>query len=99
MSTLSEEIKEDSGSFVTIGVRNQEMNVDNNRGIPFRPVLLRLLDAPVDVDACNYVKALKYITKYIAKGSDQSVFGVHNENDEVNRYQMGMIVSHSQAVW
>ena len=91
--------REDGGSFTVLKIRNEEVEVDNRWVVPYNPVLLRLFSAHINVEVCNSVKAIKYITKYINKGSDQAVFGVQNENDEVSRYQTGRYVSSSEAVW
>ena len=58
-----------------------------------------MFNAHINVEVGNSVQAIKYITKYVNKGSDQAVFGVENENDEVDRYQAGRYVSSSEAVW
>ncbi|GBP36901.1 hypothetical protein EVAR_23203_1 [Eumeta japonica] len=44
-------------------------------------------------------QAIKYICKYINKGSDQATFGVRNPNDEVENYVNGRYISTSEAAW
>ena len=91
--------REDGGAFTILNVRNTDVEVDNRWVVPYNPVLLKLFNAHINVECCNSVKAIKYITKYINKGSDQAVFGVQDENDEVSRYETGRYVSSSEAVW
>lgn len=47
------------------------------------------------------MKSIKYICKYVNKGSDLAVFEVQNinRNDEITRYQMGRYISSNEAVW
>jgi len=52
------------------------------------------------VELCSSVKSIKYITKYINKGSDQATFSLDNRN-EVEQFQSGryILVCSSEAVW
>ena len=47
------------------------------------------------------MKSIKYICKYVHKGSDKAIFAVQNvnENDEATRYQIGQYVSSNEAIW
>ncbi|GBO33218.1 hypothetical protein AVEN_153320-1 [Araneus ventricosus] len=63
-----------------------------------------MFNAHINVEACSSVRAIKYICKYINKGSDQAIFNFKNaelENtiDEVNIYQSGRYVSSNESVW
>ena len=51
------------------------------------------------MEYCNSVKLIKYICKYVNKGSDKAVFAVTNANDEISQYQMGRYVSSNEAIW
>jgi hypothetical protein len=42
------------------------------------------------------VKSIKYICKYVNKGSDQAAFTLQ---DEVKRYEIGRYISSSEAAW
>ncbi|XP_045537594.1 uncharacterized protein LOC123721797 [Papilio machaon] len=60
--------------------------------------------AQINVEACSSVRAIKYICKYINKGSDQAIFNFRNTEaansiDEVRTYQSGRYVSSNEAVW
>jgi len=50
------------------------------------------------VELCSSVKSIKYITKYINKGSDQATFSLDNRN-EVEQFQSGRYICSSEAVW
>lgn len=50
------------------------------------------------MELCSSVKSIKYITKYINKGSDQATFSLDNRN-EVEQFQSGRYICSSEAVW
>ncbi|XP_029442955.1 uncharacterized protein LOC115083287 [Rhinatrema bivittatum] len=43
--------------------------------------------------------SVTYICKYINKGSDQAVFALEKQHDEVSRYETGRYISSSEAAW
>uniref|UniRef100_W8AK89 Uncharacterized protein n=1 Tax=Ceratitis capitata TaxID=7213 RepID=W8AK89_CERCA len=56
----------------------------------------------------QYSKSIKYICKYVHKGSDMAVFRVENtnvnappvnKNDEITLYQIGRYISSNEAAW
>ena len=61
---------------------------------PYSPILCELFNAHNNVEACNSVRVIKYICKYINKGSDQANFNLRNEGaaqylNEIENYQAG----------
>jgi hypothetical protein len=65
-----------------------------------------MFTAHINVEFCNSVKAIKYICKYINKGSDKAVFEVQStteqgkqtdRRDEVDRYQS--YISSNEVPW
>ncbi|XP_073990924.1 uncharacterized protein [Rhodnius prolixus] len=61
----------------------------------------------IKVSPCS-VKSIKYICKYVNKGSDMAVFRIENnnvhspplnQNDEITNYQIGRYISSNEAVW
>ena len=91
--------REEGGTFTVLHVRQMDVEIDNRWVVPYNPVLTKMFNAHINVECCNSVKSIKYITKYVNKGSDQAVFGVQNEHDEVSRYETGRYMSSSEAVW
>ena len=75
------------------------IHIDNRWVVPYSPVLSRFFNAHINVEFCNSVKCIKYICKYVNKGSDQAVFALQNKNDEVSRYEAGRYISSSEAAW
>lgn len=90
------------GHTATIRMRNGEMEIDNRWIVPYSPLLSKTFQAHINVEYCNSVKSIKYICKYVNKGSDMAVFGVTDQNtapDEVTQYQIGRYISSNEAVW
>ncbi|GBP53109.1 hypothetical protein EVAR_97113_1 [Eumeta japonica] len=75
------------------------MSVDNRWVVPYNPLLSRIFNAHINVEFCQSVKAIKYICKYIHKGSDQATFSLQSNNDEVEKYLNGRYISSSEAFW
>ncbi|GFU40418.1 putative DNA helicase [Trichonephila clavipes] len=93
---------EDGGKSVVPKVRNIDIEVDNRWIVPYSPLLSKTFKAHINVEYCNSVKSIKYICKYVNKGSDMAVFGVGNVAaplDEINQYQLGRYISSNEAVW
>ncbi|GFW59074.1 helitron_like_N domain-containing protein [Trichonephila clavipes] len=76
------------------GVR---VDIDKCWVVPYSPLLCKTYKAHINVELCSSVK---YICKYVHKGSDKAIFAVQNvnDNDEITRYQMGYICS-NEAIW
>ncbi|XP_054259503.1 uncharacterized protein LOC128984227 [Macrosteles quadrilineatus] len=86
--------------------RNNPINIDNSWIVPFNPVLSKMFNAHINVEYCSSVKSIKYVCKYIHKGSDQAVFNLRNkdvqanvERNEIEIYQTGRYVSTNEAFW
>ncbi|XP_076763394.1 uncharacterized protein LOC143430844 [Xylocopa sonorina] len=64
-----------------------------------KSIKLKVVNNTIDVDN---LKAIKYICKYVNKGSDMAVFGVENttaSNDEVTQYQLERYINSNEVVW
>ena len=94
---------EDGGKTAIIKKRNgTTIEVDNQWVVPYSPLLSKTFNAHINVEYCNSVKAIKYICKYVNKGSDMAVFGLQSEIkdiDEIVQYQAGRYISSNEAVW
>lgn len=76
------------------------MEIDNRWVVPYNPLLLRTFQAHINVEWCHSVKSIKYICKYVNKGSDQAVFQVKKDSlDEVDIYRSGRYISSNEAIW
>lgn len=53
-----------------------------------------------NVESCHSAESVKYLCKYVTKGSDMAVFGIASENakDIISNFQMGRYVSTNEAL-
>ncbi|XP_063906157.1 uncharacterized protein LOC135124864 [Zophobas morio] len=89
---------DDGGYTTTIKINNVDFEVDNRWIVPYSPILSKSFNAHINVESCNSVKSIKYICKYVNKGSDMAIFGIANPN-EIEQFQMGRYISSNEAVW
>lgn len=75
------------------------VELDNRWVVPYNAVLLRTFNAHINVEYCNSVKSIKYICKYVNKGSDQATVTLEDSKDEVKMYESGRYISSAEAVW
>ncbi|XP_028968407.1 uncharacterized protein LOC100900896 [Galendromus occidentalis] len=76
--------------------------LDNTWIVPYSPLLSKTFKAHINVEYCNSVKSIKYICKYVNKGSDMAVVEVTNTSapvDEVERYCLGRYINSNEAIW
>jgi hypothetical protein len=70
--------------------------------VPYNPLLLVLFKAHINVEVCNSIKSIKYVCKYINKGTDQLAFSLLDErdrNDEITKYLIGRYINANEAAW
>ncbi|GBP75782.1 hypothetical protein EVAR_65414_1 [Eumeta japonica] len=98
---LSSAFKEDNGRTIKVKVQNQEIEIGNEFIVPYCPLLSRIFETHANVESCHSAKSIKYLCKYVTKGSDMAVFGIasENANDEISNFQMGRYVSTNEALW
>ncbi|GBN76206.1 hypothetical protein AVEN_195712-1 [Araneus ventricosus] len=75
---------EDGGVTANISFRRLEVSVDNTWVVPYSPLLTKILNAHINVEYCNSVKSIKYVCKYVSKGSDMAVFGLNSGENYLN---------------
>ncbi|UYV82497.1 hypothetical protein LAZ67_21002535 [Cordylochernes scorpioides] len=83
----------------------EEVAIDNRWVVPYSPLLSKMFCAHINVENCSSVKAIKYICKYVNKGSDQAIINLRREGrgpdpqNEVRMYQCARYISSNEAVW
>ena len=61
---------------------NQEQTVGNRWVVPYTPFLLVRYQAHINVEMVYSMDAVKYLYKYICKGSDMVIFTVQNSSGQ-----------------
>jgi len=91
----------DNSRTITLKVNNMYVVVDNSWIVPYSPFLSKTFKAHCNFKYCSFVKSIKYVCKYVTKGSDKAVFGIAtpDSNDEVSQYHLGGYVSSNEEVW
>ncbi|XP_023159393.1 uncharacterized protein LOC101459168 [Ceratitis capitata] len=87
---------------------NTDIDIGNRWVVPYSPLLSKTYNAHINVEFCSSVKGIKYVCKYVHKGSDMALFRVEtsnvnappvNKNDEITLYQFGRYISSNEAAW
>ncbi|XP_075144744.1 uncharacterized protein LOC142219847 [Haematobia irritans] len=93
--------KEDNGRTIKVKDKNQDIEIGNEFIVPYCPLLSRIFETHTNVESYHSAKSIKYLCKYVTKGSDMAVFGIasENANDKVSNFQMGRYVSTNEALW
>ena len=60
----------DGGHTTTLRIDNVEVQVDNRHVVPHNPWLLKKYHAHINEENCASIKAVKYLLKYVHKGSE-----------------------------
>ncbi|XP_048502683.2 uncharacterized protein LOC104896527 [Beta vulgaris subsp. vulgaris] len=78
--------------------QNSRIKVDNRWVVPYNPFLLLKYDCHVNLEICSSIKCVKYLYKYIHKGSDRVSMEVKN-GDEIAQYVDARWICAPEAFW
>ncbi|XP_065571476.1 uncharacterized protein LOC136034263 [Artemia franciscana] len=94
---------EDGGKTAIIKKRNGgTIDVHNQWVVSYSTLLSKTFNAQINVEYYNFVKAIKYICKYVNKGSDMAVFGLQSEISDIDKivqYQAETYISSNETAW
>jgi hypothetical protein len=95
---------EDGGHTACIKIKNQQLQIDNRWVVPYNKMLSKIFNAHINTECCMSIKSIKYVCKYINKGTDMAVFAVQQQDgqqnqDEVRQFQLGRYISSNEAIW
>lgn len=90
-----------------IKMRNgQEFTIDSQQNVPYYPFLTKNFKAYINVEFCNSFKFIKYVWKYVNKGSNAAIYTLMqngsqhiNKNEEVTQYERERCISSNLAFW
>ncbi|POS82240.1 hypothetical protein EPUL_005446, partial [Erysiphe pulchra] len=78
---------------------NDQFTFDNRWVVPYNPYLTKKYGAHINVEVAKGVHAIKYLAKYVYKGSDRASIAVDNRHDEIKMTLQGRYISPAQAIW
>ncbi|CAE1300673.1 unnamed protein product [Acanthosepion pharaonis] len=72
--------------------------VDNRWVVPYCPLLTKASNAHINVEYCHSVRSIKYVCKYINKGTNAAMFGIRQEGsvDEIQDFLSGRVISSTE---
>jgi hypothetical protein len=65
--------------------RQVDQVITNQWVVPYNPFLLRQFNCHINVEICSSINSIKYVTKYVTKGTDQAVFELQHMEEAGNR--------------
>ena len=65
----------------------------------YNPYLLQKFQSHINVKVYASVQVIKYIYKYVYKGTDRTTITVTDTNDEITRYVHARYISPCEAIW
>ncbi|GBM71832.1 hypothetical protein AVEN_159952-1 [Araneus ventricosus] len=89
---------------INLRVNNKyhEVEIGNRWVVPYSPILSKMFQEHINVEYCSSVKSIKYICKYINKGSDMDIVEIYNAatgvNDEIAWCKIGPYIKNLKIV-
>lgn len=96
---------EQGGRCFQVMTRNGTQTVDNRWVVPYNPYFSWKYRCHINTEVVHSVRAVKYLYKYITKGTTRVMVRLANgeyediTNDEVKRYQNARYIGASEAMW
>ena len=73
------------------------IEIDNRWIVPYNAYLSKKYKAHINVECCHGVASVKYINKYVYKGSDRTTLRLSETQDEIERYLQGRYIGPTEA--
>ena len=75
---------QDGGHEAKVKRGGKEFIVDNSWVVPYNPLLSIVCNGHVNVEVAGSVKCVKYILKYVNKGSDQAIMALEKKTPKIH---------------
>ncbi|XP_076056343.1 uncharacterized protein LOC143034293 [Oratosquilla oratoria] len=81
--------------------KEDKMRIDNAWVVPYNPYLCLKYNAHINVECCNSIKCLVYVTKHVNKGSDRIIYSKSDGKpvNEIRNYRDAWYVNANEATW
>ncbi|XP_076032449.1 uncharacterized protein LOC143020171 [Oratosquilla oratoria] len=81
--------------------KEDKMRIDNAWVVPYNPYLCLKYNAHINVECCNSIKCIAYVTKYVNKGSDRIIYSKSDGKpvNEIRNYRDVRYVNANEAAW
>lgn len=89
-------------------IKSREVRYGNEFVVPYNPYLSLYFNAHINVESCQSIQAVKYVYKYVYKGSDKAMVATVNagdegaapvEIDEIKEYVDARYICTPEAFW
>ena len=88
-------------------VEKNGIKLNNQWVVPHNLYLCVAYNAHINIEVCNTIGAVKYLFKFVYKGSDKITFSFNlpentsniNSNDEINKFIDARYISASESIW
>ena len=80
----------------------KDVVIDNRWVVPYNPYLCLKYNAHINVECCNSIKCIAYVTKYVNKGRDKILFCKEVADGSVNEvanYKEARYINANEAAW
>jgi hypothetical protein len=81
------------------GFPGQEVIRNNRWIVPYNPYLFQKFRSHINIKVCISIQAIKYIYKYIYKGTDRITVAISGTNDEITQYLQARYIGPIEAFW
>ncbi|KAG1174345.1 hypothetical protein G6F71_004979 [Rhizopus microsporus] len=73
--------------------------MDNRWVVPYNPYLTKKYKIHINVEVCISIQTIKYVNKYVYKGSDRTTLDIEDTQDKIKKYLHSRYIEPSEAVW
>lgn len=76
---------------------NTLFNIDSRWIAPYNPYLSKKYKSHINVESCQSIRAIKYINKYVYKGSDLTALRISDTENEIDKHLQNRYIGPTEA--